>query len=76
MSRAEQLEREVHGRSRDMDNDDELHLGVALETLYAANTPPVVGAQWTGLVTSLAVEALRSGLVEAVVCVQSDPDDK
>lgn len=28
------------------------------------------GAQWTGIVTTIAIEMLKSGMVEAVVCVQ------
>ena len=44
-------------------------------TFYARAAPPVPGAQWTGVLTRLAVAALESGLVEAVVCVQSDPND-
>ncbi|XP_028220359.1 7-hydroxymethyl chlorophyll a reductase, chloroplastic-like [Glycine soja] len=35
-----------------------------------------IGAQWTGIVTTIAIEMLKSGMVEAVICVQSDPDDK
>lgn len=44
--------------------------------LYARNTPPVEGAQWTGIVTQIAIEMLESGKVEAVVCVQSDENDR
>lgn len=44
--------------------------------LYARNTPPVDGAQWTGIVTQIALEMLASGEVEAVVCVQSGDDDR
>lgn len=29
-----------------------------------------IGAQWTGIVTTIAMEMLRTGMVEAVVCVQ------
>lgn len=29
-----------------------------------------VGAQWTGIVTTIAIEMLKSGMVEAVICVQ------
>ena len=42
----------------------------------ARNTPPVVGAQWTGIVTQIAIEMLESGKVEAVVCVQSQEQDR
>ncbi|WRX21818.1 Coenzyme F420 hydrogenase/dehydrogenase beta subunit [Theobroma cacao] len=35
-----------------------------------------VRAQWTGIVTTIAIEMLKAGMVEAVICVQSDPDDR
>lgn len=47
-----------------------------LQVLYARRDPGLEGAQWTGLVTSIAIEMLSSGAVDAVVCVQSDPDDR
>ena len=74
MARAEALEERVHGRGRDAASD-ERHFGVFQERFAAAMAPPVDGAQWTGTVTSVAIAALESGLVEAVVCVQSHPDD-
>jgi hypothetical protein len=44
--------------------------------MYALNTPPLAGAQWTGIVTQIAISMLESGKVEAVVCVQSDEHDR
>lgn len=76
MSKIEKLEVQTHGRSRNLDSEDELRFGVHEEILYALNKPPVPGAQWTGIVTQIAVEMLKSGEVEAVVCVQSDPEDR
>ncbi|EFJ46266.1 hypothetical protein VOLCADRAFT_93375 [Volvox carteri f. nagariensis] len=76
MSRVERLEERVHGRRRNANDDDELHFGVTRSMSYAVNTPPVEGAQWTGIVTQIAIEMLRSGKVEAVVCVQSDENDR
>jgi len=76
MSRIEALEQQVHGRSRDLSSMDDLHFGVHQEMLYAKNTPPVAGAQWTGIVTQIAIEMLESGKVDAVVCVQSEEDDR
>ena len=32
--------------------------------------------QWTGIVTSIAIEMLESGKVDAVVCVQSEENDR
>uniref|UniRef100_A0A1D2AAC4 7-hydroxymethyl chlorophyll a reductase, chloroplastic n=1 Tax=Auxenochlorella protothecoides TaxID=3075 RepID=A0A1D2AAC4_AUXPR len=69
------LEKEVHGRARDLTDTQEQGMGVTTEVLYARVKPPVPGAQWTGVVTQIAVQALETGLVEAVVCVQSEPGD-
>lgn len=87
MSRVEALEAVVHGRGRRLDGvpppplegggagfDDELHFGVVEEMLYAKVAPAVEGAQWTGLVTSVACAMLREGVVDCVVCVGSDPE--
>ena len=77
MSKAYALEPSVHGRHRDLSADgDELQLGVTLEAFYARARPAVEGAQWTGIVTSVAVAMLETGTVDAVVCVQSDPEDR
>jgi coenzyme F420-reducing hydrogenase beta subunit len=61
---------------RNLDNLDDLHFGVHESMMYASNTPPVMGAQWTGIVTQIAIEMLESGRVEAVVCVQSSEEDR
>ena len=73
MSDVEAMEERVHGRKR---NDD--LFGVVDENLYARVVPEqrVAGAQWTGVVTSVAVRALETGTVDAVVCVQSQDADK
>lgn len=76
MSRVESLEAGVHGRGRDAENMDDIHFGVHKEMLYASKKEPIEGAQWTGVVTSIAMEMLKSGMVEAVICVQSDPEDR
>ncbi|KAJ0092733.1 hypothetical protein Patl1_25801 [Pistacia atlantica] len=76
MSKIEALEPVVHGRGRKIDSLDETYLGVYDQVLYARKTNPIQGAQWTGIVTTIAMEMLRTGMVEAVVCVQSDPDDR
>ncbi|KAL6760746.1 coenzyme F420 hydrogenase family [Haematococcus lacustris] len=76
MSRVEQLEPRIHGRGRNLGNEDEVRFGVVQETLYARNSPGIPGAQWTGIVTQIAISMLESGMVEAVVCVQADPQDR
>lgn len=70
------LETRVHGRPRDMENDDELLFGVIEETFNARSAPPVPGAQWTGVVTRIAMSMLEGDQVDAVVCVQSQDDDR
>ncbi|GAB2295332.1 hypothetical protein Dimus_029504 [Dionaea muscipula] len=76
MSRIESLEPVVHGRGRNENVLEETYLGVHEELFYARKTDPVEGAQWTGIVTTIAIEMLKAGKVEAVICVQSDPDDR
>lgn len=76
MSKVSALEEQVHGRQRQLEDEDELRFGVVDEMLYARATPPVEGAQWTGLVTRIAISMLESGAVDAVVCVQSDENDR
>lgn len=75
MSRIEKLEFPTHGKTRDY-KTDELHFGVHEEILYAKKKIPLPGAQWTGIITSVAIEMLKSGKVDGVVCVQSEPDNK
>ena len=70
------MEQRHHGRSRDLDHDDELYFGVHERMLTARMREPIDGAQWTGIVSHLGVQALKSGLVDAVLCVQQSPDDR
>ncbi|CAA0839954.1 7-hydroxymethyl chlorophyll a reductase-chloroplastic [Striga hermonthica] len=75
MSRIEALEPIVHGRGRKIDSLQETYMGVYEDLLYARKINPVAGAQWTGIVTTIAIEMLRTGMVEAVVCVQRTPEE-
>jgi 3,8-divinyl protochlorophyllide a 8-vinyl-reductase (ferredoxin) len=72
----EDLETQFHGRSRDLDNEDDLYFGVHNSMIAARKTEPIEGAQWTGIVSSIAIEMLEKGLVEGVICVQNKPDDR
>ncbi len=72
----DELETNAHGRSRDLDNEQELYFGVHQDMIAARKTDPIDGAQWTGIVSSIAIEMLHRGLVEGVVCVQSKPNDR
>ncbi len=71
-----ELEEQTHDRARNLDNPDELYFGVHQEMIAARKTEPIAGAQWTGIVSSIAIEMLNSGLVEGVVCVQNTKEDR
>lgn len=70
------LETQVHQRPRDLDNPDELYFGVHQRMMAARKQQPIEGAQWTGIVSSIAIEMLTQGKVEGVVCVQNTPEDR
>jgi 3,8-divinyl protochlorophyllide a 8-vinyl-reductase (ferredoxin) len=70
------LETKHHGRSRDLENPDDLYFGVHQSMVAARKTSPIEGAQWTGIVSAIAIEMLEKGLVEGVVCVQNKADDR
>jgi 3,8-divinyl protochlorophyllide a 8-vinyl-reductase (ferredoxin) len=70
------LETQTHGRSRDLDKEDDLYFGVHQQMMAARKIEPIPGAQWTGIVSTIAIEMLEQGLVEGVVCVQNTPEDR
>jgi len=76
MSDIPSMEEKAHGRSRNLDDKDELLFGVTEDIFYARSQPPVPSAQWSGIVTRIAVTMLEKGEVDAVVCVQSQEDDR
>jgi len=76
MSRIESMEQQVHGRARDASNEDEIYFGVHEVLLAARVTQPVVGAQWGGVVTTLACSMLENGEADAVLCVGSEAADR
>jgi coenzyme F420 hydrogenase subunit beta len=70
------LEEQTHTRSRNLDNPDELYFGVHQDMIAARKQQPIEGAQWTGIVSTIAIEMLNRGLVEGVVCVQNSKEDR
>lgn len=70
------LEQQTHGRSRDLNNEDDWYFGVRQQMIAARKVEPIAGAQWTGIVSSLAIEMLTQGWVEGVVCVQNTKEDR
>jgi coenzyme F420 hydrogenase subunit beta len=74
--RFDAMEVAAHGRSRHLDNEDELYFGVQQRMLSARLRQPIAGAQWTGIVSRIGVRALETHLVDAVLCVGQSPDDR
>ncbi|MGJ5676420.1 MAG: Coenzyme F420 hydrogenase/dehydrogenase, beta subunit C-terminal domain [Nostochopsis sp.] len=70
------LEAQTHTRSRNLDNSDELYFGVHQDMMAARKQQPIPGAQWTGIVSAIAIEMLNQGMVEGVVCVQNTKEDR
>ncbi len=82
------LEATVHGRRRNTqdlvwsDDTSRSNSGIAEEGRFGVMTRPmqlakgknVDGAQWTGIVTGIAVSMLESGMVDAVVCIANNDD--
>ncbi|CAK9045468.1 7-hydroxymethyl chlorophyll a reductase [Durusdinium trenchii] len=73
MARIDQLEHTVHGRPR---QEEELYFGVqdGLRPIQVAPEARTGRRAWTGVVTSIACEMLRSKAVDAVLCVSSTVD--
>ena len=71
-----ELEQQAHGRSRDLNKEDDWYFGVHQDMMAAQKKQPIEGAQWTGIVSTIACEMLSQGLVEGVVCVQNTEQDR
>ncbi|MEB3313266.1 MAG: Coenzyme F420 hydrogenase/dehydrogenase, beta subunit C-terminal domain [Cyanobacteriota bacterium] len=71
-----QLEEQSHGRPRQLESDSEVYFGVHQGMVAARKREPIAGAQWTGIVTTIATTLLTQGLVEGVVCVQNSETDR
>jgi len=71
-----ELEQQIHQHSRNLDNPNELYFGVHQDMMAARKKQPIEGAQWTGIVSSIACEMLTRGIVEGVVCVQNTKEDR
>ena len=65
-----------HGRVRQIEGSDEVFFGAYLQMYRASLKRPLEGAQWTGIITRLCELLLERGLVDAVITMASDPEDK
>ncbi|AKE66413.1 Coenzyme F420-reducing hydrogenase related protein [Microcystis aeruginosa NIES-2549] len=70
------LEAAAHGKSRDLNQENDLYFGVHQDMMAAKKKQAIPGAQWTGIVSTIACEMLNRGLVEGVVCVQNTAEDR
>ena len=82
MSRMDTAEIKVHGRQRNLTSlagsssssslssmADEARFGVMQQPMRLAKGINISDAQWTGVVTSIALSMLESNMVDAVVCI-------
>ncbi len=70
------LEAQAHGRDRNLEDATEQYFGVHQAMMAARKQEPIEGAQWTGIVSSIAIAMLTTGKVEGVVCVQNTATDR
>ena len=70
------LEARVHGRFADPDTGEERFFGPYDRMMRARMTTPAMGAQWTGITSTLAAKLLETKAIEAVLTVAPDPLDK
>ncbi|BEI43403.1 MULTISPECIES: Coenzyme F420 hydrogenase/dehydrogenase, beta subunit C-terminal domain [unclassified Polynucleobacter] len=71
----ESLEQAIHGKDRAL-SGDQLFFGVYRKMYRASMHDPLKGAQWTGITTSIASQLLKNNLVDAVLTMAPDPDDR
>lgn len=70
-------EREAHGRERNESiNKDEHFFGAFKRIVRARLKNPSEGAQWTGITTRLAERLLEQKIVDAVIAVKPDLEDR
>ena len=60
----------------DRNNPDDWYFGVHQDMMAARKQRPIQGAQWTGIVSTIAIEMLHQGKVEGVICVQNTEEDR
>ncbi len=70
-NRMEEQELRLHGRRRQP--GDEMRFGIFREQAILRMRRPVAGAQWTGMVTTLAARLLERREVEAVILTGTQP---
>jgi coenzyme F420-reducing hydrogenase beta subunit len=84
MARMDDMEEVVHGRRRNLQDmvwsgssgtAEEARFGVLHEPVRLAKGNQIADAQWTGVVTGIALSMLETNRVDAVVCIANDDKD-
>ncbi|KAG7349709.1 coenzyme F420 hydrogenase/dehydrogenase, beta subunit [Nitzschia inconspicua] len=90
MARIDEMESIVHGRRRNLDDmvwskkmsrsssagaEEEARFGVLQQPIRLAKGNDMDNAQWTGVVTSIALAMLESDQVDAVICIANTDRD-
>jgi len=70
------MERQVHGRARRPHQADEQFFGPYQILNRAALKTPAAGAQWTGITTRIAQRLLEEKMVDAVLAMAPDEEDR
>jgi coenzyme F420 hydrogenase subunit beta len=70
------MERQVHGRARRPHQADEQFFGPYQILNRAVLKTPAPGAQWTGITTRIAQRLLEEKMVDAVLTMAPDEDDR
>lgn len=70
------FEQRVHGRARDPGRTDERYFGPFRRMVRGRLRPARSGAQWTGIATRIGERLLATNMVEAVLTVAPDPNDR
>ncbi len=68
-------EKKLFGRQRSLTDPVEMRFGITLERFTAQLKPPMADAQWSGIITRMAIRAFEEGLVEGVVSLHRSPEN-
>jgi coenzyme F420 hydrogenase subunit beta len=68
-------EKKFFGRERSLDDPVEMRFGIAADRFTAQLKNPVSGAQWSGIITRMAMRALEEKLVEGVVSLSRSAEN-
>ncbi len=68
-------EKKLFGRERSLDDQIEMRFGIAAERFTAQLKNPLSGAQWSGIITRMAMRAIEEKLVDGVMSLNRSADN-